>query len=77
MSIAFDIYLTVFSLAMYDECKCDAKVGKQITNGGVEWCWLRASPCKLLTGSIAPSGWTWANCVHNNDTQVDCGQVGK
>ena len=52
-------------------CKCDSK-GKQIDQPNGDWCWLEKSPCRLLTGNIVPSSWTWVKCEHNGAMQIDC-----
>jgi len=53
------------------KCECDNR-GKQINQQDGDWCWLKKSPCRLLTGDKAPSDYEWVRCVHNGTTQINC-----
>jgi len=51
-------------------CQCDDR-GKQVGPRGLgDWCYLRTTPCKLLTNTT--TDWTWARCVLNGVKQIEC-----
>ena len=60
-------FLFIWATGLDLNCTCDRR-GKQ--NGG--WCWLEKSPCRLLTGNMAPSNITWVTCEHNGAMLIDC-----
>ena len=64
--------MTFFSILLV--CQCDDR-GKQVGPRGLgDWCYLRTTPCKLLTNTT--TDWTWARCVLNGVKQIEC-DVGK
>jgi len=53
------------------DCKCNDE-GTQISEEHGNWCYLRTTPCKLLTGDIT-NVWAWARCeIKDGPKQLDC-----
>ena len=53
-------------------CQCDSR-GTQINDYDGDWCWLKESPCELLTATIVNVSFTWVPCENKyGANQIEC-----
>ena len=53
-------------------CQCDSR-GTQINDYDGDWCWLKESPCQLLTATVVDVSFTWVPCENKYGVnQIEC-----
>ena len=53
-------------------CKCDNR-GTQINDWNGDWCWLKETPCELLTATILDTSYEWIRCENYYGVdQIEC-----
>ena len=53
-------------------CQCDNR-GTQIDDYDGDWCYLRETPCELLTATVVNVSFTWVPCENRYGlNQIEC-----